>query len=191
MVFARKILAAGSTHSIGELSHGIEIMMLNFLNIFFLLVLAVVFGCFKEVAIAALVYICIRSFTGGVHFSNPWSCLLVGNILLFATGWGTAHLLSAIQPSLVWGGVLLSWLLGYTINDRYAPVPNMYFKFNPTQIQKNRIRALRLIRGGGAMAVLLGIVGCLSMSLTITLTILLQSILLHPVTFSIVKKLRW
>ncbi|MGD8190304.1 accessory gene regulator B family protein [Brevibacillus ginsengisoli] len=190
MRLAKQLQAAGSSHSVGELSHGIEIMMLNFLNTFFLLLLALLFGCFTEVSVATAAYILIRNFTGGVHFSNPWSCLLFGNLLLFAIGWFTSYL-PMTQPVMIWTTAILSWILGYTINYRHAPAPNMYFKFNPVQIKQNRSRALLLIACLGILSLLFGCFGYLPILLAMNLAILLQAILLHPVTFSIVKKIGW
>lgn len=187
---AKQLQAAGSPHSVGQLSHGIEIMLLNFLNTFFLLVLALLFGCFTEVAAASLAYILIRNFTGGVHFGNPWSCLLTGNILLFAVGWFTSHM-SLNLPAVIWSASILLWVVAYSVNHKYAPAPNMYFEFNSMQIQQNRSRALRSLWIAGAVAVLAGLTGYLSIMLAMTLAVFLQAILLHPATFSIVKRMGW
>lgn len=190
MKFARKLQAAGSHHSVGELSHGLEIMMLNFLNTFGLLILSLLFGCFTEVAFAAGAYILIRNFTGGVHFRSPWSCLLIGNILLFVIGWGTSQMPVSSLP-IIWGVAIGCWLLAYGINRRHAPAPNLYFQFNSVQIQQNRSRALRLQWLFGMVSVASGLMGYLPILVAINLAIFLQAILLHPATFSIVKKTGW
>ncbi len=187
---ARQLKANGSPHSVGELSHGIEIMMLNLLNTSTLLILAIVSGCFTEVAAASFSYIIIRNFTGGVHFNNPWSCLLVGNILLFSVGCFTAYY--PIPNNLyVYTATAISFGLSFLINSRHAPAQNMYFEFDSDRIQQNRKKALMLIAGCAILAFLLGALGSAPIMLAMGLAVLLQAVLLHPVSFLIVKKFGW
>lgn len=187
---ARQIKANGSPHSVGVISHGIEIMILNTMNTILLLLLALLTGCFTTVSIAFVSYTLIRNFTGGVHFNNPWSCMIVGNILLFSIGWLTAHMILPTDLTLYLGTFAL-FLISFTINFKHAPAKNTYFEFEPDQLRKNRWKALSLLVICAIIAIVLGAIGYPSIMLVLGLAVVLQALLLHPFTFKLIQKMGW
>ncbi|MGC5324913.1 accessory gene regulator B family protein [Brevibacillus sp. SYSU BS000544] len=187
---ARQVKANGSPHSVGVISHGIEIMMLNTLNTLLLLILALFMGCFTTVAFASVSYTLLRNFTGGVHFKNPWSCMIFGNILLFSIGWLTSSF--AIQNGLYLYLVTFAlFLTSFLINRKHAPAKHTYFEFEPEQIRQNRRKAFIILGFCAGIAFVLGAIGYSPIMLVMGLAVLLQALLLHPLTFKLIQKMGW
>lgn len=187
---ARQVKANGSPHSVGVLSHGIEIMILNTMNTLLLLSLALLMGCFTTVAAAFVSYTLLRNFTGGVHFNNPWSCMIIGNILLFSVGWLTASFTpqTGYLPYLL---TLVLFLFSFFINRKHAPAKNRYYEFEEEQLRKNRQKVFILLGLCAGTAFFLGAIGYLSIMLVMGLAVVLQAILLHPITFKFIQKIGW
>lgn len=61
---ARKIMSEDTIHTEEELSHGIEIFLLNLLNVMFLFLVSILLGIVGEVFLLTTIYFLHRLFTG-------------------------------------------------------------------------------------------------------------------------------
>lgn len=187
LYIAKRIQIEGSPHSLGQLAHGIEIFLLNTVNVLALLISSAVFHMFKEVMILSVLFYLHRLFTGGVHMRSPWTCLLA-TLLLMLTGGVVLKHLPAFPTPFAQLIVLLGYGFSFWINSRHAPAAHTYVPTDPRIQRRNRLIVLWLILAGCALSIVL--VGyTYTLSMTFTLAVLLQSVLLMPISFRLVSLL--
>ncbi|WP_167568682.1 accessory gene regulator B family protein [Brevibacillus migulae] len=121
---AERIKTPESPYSVAQISHGIEMVIMYFLNSFALLFLAWLWGILMEACLLAFFYILHRSFTGGLHLKSVWSCMVggVSTMLLFA------YLVKVLPAMHAWTYMLVALLFAcsFVINYRYAPAEHTY-----------------------------------------------------------------
>ncbi|EJL46838.1 accessory gene regulator B family protein [Brevibacillus agri] len=181
---ARSIKTEDSPYTVGQLAHGIELFLLNVINLFFIVLVSAVFNLLGEVFPLLCFFFLLRFFTGGVHFKNPWSCL-VATLLLLLIGGAIIKYVSlasvAVMPLLI----LLVAGAGTFINYTYAPAKHTYMPDNPTVQKKHRKIAILLIVIGCILSLFL-VRYSYKLPMTYILAIIYQSLLLMPVSFRFV-----
>lgn len=187
MRLAKRLKTEDMTYSVGQLAHGIEIFLLNIISGLALIIVSATFQLFEEVMLLCCLFFLLRLLTGGVHLRNPWTCLLATLFLMVSGGYFLRHLpvLSAPYAQLL---VLASAGFSFSINYRYAPAAHTYAPTNPAIQRKNRFIVLWMIGVGCAISI--SLVGyTYQLSMTYTLAVLLQSVLLMPSSFRLVSRL--
>ncbi|CAM5797067.1 MULTISPECIES: accessory gene regulator ArgB-like protein [Brevibacillus] len=181
---ARKIMSEDTIHTEEELSHGIEIFLLNLLNVMFLFLVSILLGIVGEVFLLTTIYFLHRLFTGGVHMSTPGSCLIVGTATLSGAGYVMAHL-PVLTTSLAYFWIVISMGAAFLINVKYAPAAHTYLPTNERvrQISKKVILFLITI---GCTFILFLVVYYQKIALIYSLAVFLQSLHLHPVSYRMV-----
>lgn len=187
LLVAKKIKPEDSPYTIGQLSHGIEIFLLNIINTAALLSSSLVFGVFWEVLPLVILFFLHRLLTGGVHLSNPWSCLTATLLLMIAGGFLLKYMPIFPVP---YAQILILIGIGtsFFINYRYAPAEHTYVPTNPEIQKRNRFIVLILIGIGCVLSIVL-VEYSYRLSITYTLAVLLQSALLLPRLFKLVSRL--
>ncbi|MDF2682060.1 MAG: accessory regulator AgrB [Brevibacillus sp.] len=187
MRLAKRLKTEDTTYSVGQLAHGIEIFMLNIISGLALIIVSVIFQLFKEVMLLCCLFFLHRLVTGGVHLRNPWTCLLATLSLMMAGGYLVKHLPVLPAPYaqlLVFVGVGFA----YVINYRHAPAAHTYSPTYPAIQRRNRFIVLCMLAAGCTISIIL--VGyTYQLSMTYTLAVLLQSVLLMPSSFRLVSRL--
>ncbi|WP_139491228.1 accessory gene regulator B family protein [Brevibacillus dissolubilis] len=178
---AKGLVKHGSTESVRTISHGLEIMILQGLNLGFILLLAYISNSFISVLITTLIYFLLRSFSGGLHLSQAWTCLIIGNLLLLGMGYGA----SVIElPH--WSYEMLFLVVAYSyamvLNLRYAPQSRV-FTFPLEQRQKNRRILTVLLTVGLLFSLVMIANGFERLAFSYAFAIILQSTYLHPASF--------
>lgn len=187
MRLAKRLKTEDTTYSVGQLAHGIEIFVLNIINMLALIIVSAIFQIFEEVMLLCCLFFVHRLLTGGVHLRNPWTCLFATLFLMVAGGYILKHLpvLSAPYAQLL---VLVGAGFSFAINYRHAPAAHTYAPTSPTIQRKNRFIVLWMIGVGCATSI--SLVGyTYQYSMTYTLAVLLQSVLLMPSSFRLVSRL--
>lgn len=184
---ARKIRPADSPYSVGQISHGIEIVMLYLFNAAALFLSALWLDVFGEAAGLAGFYILHRLFTGGIHFRNPWTCLVAGVSTMIA-----GALLVKYVPDL--GNVSfvllnLMFLVSFWLNVRYAPVEHTYVNTDPRIKKISRKMILFLIPTGCIFCNILLVYGYNQLAITYAFASLLQAVHIHPVSFRVIARM--
>lgn len=187
MYLAKRIQTQDTPYSVGQLAHGIEIFILNIINGMALIIVSVIFQIFGEVMLLCCLFFLHRLLTGGVHLRSPWTCLLATVTLMVAGGFLLKHLPVLPAPYahlLVLGGCGFSYLINYL----HAPAAHTYVPTNPTIQRRNRCIVLWMIGVGCVISI--SLVGyTYQLSMTYTLAVLLQSVLLMPSSFRFVSRL--
>lgn len=187
MHLAKKLQTEEVAYSAGQLAHGIEIFLLNVINGLVLIVLSVFFQMFGEVMLLCCLFFLYRLFSGGVHLRNPWLCLLSTVSLMLAGGCLLKHLPalpSPYAPLLVLAGGGFA----YAINYLHAPAVHTYVPASPLIQRRSRLIVLWMIGVGCVISI--SLVGyTYQLSMTYTLAVLLQSVLLMPSSFRLVTRL--
>ena len=184
---ARRIKTEDSPYSLGTLAHGIEIFLLNIISLLAILICSSLFQLFNEVMILFLLFYLHRLLTGGVHLRNPWTCLLATLALMMAGGYLVKHLpvLPTPYAQLV---VLAGCGISFAINFRHAPAEHTYVPTNPAIQRRNRRIVLWMI--GIGCGICISLVGyTYQLSMTYSLAVFLQSVLLMPSSFQLVAQL--
>lgn len=83
---AQRIKTDDTPYTVGQLAHGIELFLLNALNLFIILLVSAALGLLVEVVPLLCSLFILRTLTGGVHLKNPWSCLGATLLLLLVGG---------------------------------------------------------------------------------------------------------
>lgn len=183
---ARQIKVAESPYSVGQISHGIEIVLLYLFNAMALLLSSYLLDVFFESILVAFFYILHRSFTSGVHMSSPWTCLVIGVSSVVAGSLLLKHL-----PD--FGGyayllVSIIFLASFWVNYRYAPTEHTYVSTDESIKKICRIIILTLLIIGCAICNLLVYFDYTQLAFTYSFAVFLQSLFLHPVSFWMVSR---
>ncbi|RNB53802.1 accessory gene regulator B family protein [Brevibacillus gelatini] len=181
---AHAIKTEGSPYTVGQLAHGIEIFLLNVINLFVIVLFSAIFNLLGEVLPLLCFFFLLRFFTGGVHFKNPWSCL-VATLLLLLIGGAIIKYVSLASVGIMSILILLVAGVGTFINYAYAPAKHTYMPDNPNIRKKHRTIAILLIVVGCILSLFL-VRYSYKLSMTYTLAITYQSLLLMPVSFRFV-----
>ncbi len=184
---AKKIAtSADGEYSVGVVSHGLEIVLFNLLNICVLLLIAFLSNSTLEVLVTAIVYIVYRSFTGGVHFQNPLICFVTGNTLLCTLGW-IASWLPVKDTATMVGIVCAVFAMAFLVNAKYAPRSARYGISEQKKKQNKRI-ILSLLSLGFILSLLFTAAGYFSVTYAYCLAVFFQSVLLLPIVVRMVER---
>ncbi len=179
---AKKIVPNGEAYTVGQVSHGIEIFLLQMFGAVILITISILLGCaFEAIAITAM-YMLLRNFSGGAHFNGVMACLLSGTALLLAAALLTKQLifLNNWASSLL---ILSATIVSVSINWHHAPARHTYVEIEEHIRKRNRKIILTML-----------LIGCLSVQFLVYLdykqlghafsfAVLLQSLLLHPLAY--------
>ncbi|WP_183192624.1 accessory gene regulator ArgB-like protein [Brevibacillus fluminis] len=183
---ARKLIPAESTFTVGQVSHGIELFLLYILTITSIIICSFIFGFLNEALILSLSYFLYRNFTGGVHLQNSLSCFIVGNLLVLLISYFASILSFGHNTALV---VFLLFLFSFLINLRYAPAEHTYNRVSDKIKRRNKKIVIFLLFFGCALSQILIYSEYKQFALSISFSVTLQALLLHPFAFRLVKRL--
>lgn len=184
---AKRLTMEGSPYTAGQISHGIEIFLLNLINAAVLLLAAWLLGIFPETLCFALILFLHRVITGGVHLKNPWTCLIAGLLIMLGGGYLVKHV-PLLPPAAAYALILLSFGTAFVIYYRHAPAAHSYVNYQPSVRQTSRKIAFSLL-GCACFLSLVLVEFSYRLAITYTLAVFLQSLLLHPVAFRLVARL--
>ncbi|UYZ14048.1 accessory gene regulator B family protein [Brevibacillus sp. WF146] len=184
---AKRLTMEGSPYTAGQISHGIEIFLLNLINAAVLLLAAWLLGIFPETLCFAFILFLHRVITGGVHLKNPWTCLIAGLLIMLGGGYLVKHV-PLLPPAAAYALILLSFGTAFVIYYRHAPAAHSYVNYQPSVRQTSRKIAFSLL-GCACFLSLVLVEFSYRLAITYTLAVFLQSLLLHPVAFRLVARL--
>jgi accessory gene regulator B len=179
---AKKIVPPGGAYTVGQVSHGIEIFLLQVLGLAFLIPVSLLLGCAAETITLTAVYMLLRNFTGGVHLKGAMACFISGTILLLSAGL-LAKQLPMENPAVSSLLILFATALSFWINLRYAPAEHTYVKIEPHIRRKNKKTVLFLLIFGCVLFQFLVYLDYNQLGHAFSFAVLLQSCLLHPLAF--------
>ncbi|MFD2369333.1 accessory gene regulator ArgB-like protein [Brevibacillus sp. GCM10020057] len=187
MRLAKCLKTEETPHSLGTLAHGIEIFLLNAINLAALILCSLVFHLFREAMLLFCFFYLHRLFSGGVHLRSPWTCLGATLALMLGGGYLLKQLPVVPAP---YAQLLILAVVGisFRINYRYAPAEHTYVPHNPAVQRRSRFILLLLI-GTGCFFFSLLVEYIYQTSMTYALAVLLQSVLLMPRTYRFVSRL--
>lgn len=184
---AKQIKTGESPFSVGEISHGIEIVIMYLLNALTLLLSAYLLDVLLEASLLAGFYILHRSFTGGIHLKSVWTCMIGGVSMILL-----ASILVKYLPDLNGGAYLLVFLLiacSFVINYRYAPAEHTYVSTKESIKRVCRKIVLGLLIFGCLSSEILVYFDYSNLALTYAFATFLQSLHLHPLSYQLVVRL--
>lgn len=185
---AKKIVPAGETYTVGQVSHGIEIFLWQTLGTFVLIVLSILLDCVVEALMVWGIYMLLRNFTGGVHFKGALVCFITGNALMLAFALLTKYLpVDNFFFSTLF--LLFATALSFWINSRYAPAEHTYVKIEESIRKTNRKIALILLIIGCSASEFLVYFDYRLLGHAFSFAVLLQSFLLHPLAYRVMGRL--
>ena len=184
---AKKIKTEDSPYSIGQLAHGIELVLLNLINGLALLIVSALLGIMAEVCLVTFLFFLHRMITGGVHLRSPWTCAVATFSLMNAGGYLLKHL-PAIPSPYIYLLILVAMGLAFLINFRYAPAKHTYVPEHP-EIQKRNRRIVLFLLGGSCTLSLLLVEYAYSLIIANIIAVLMQSTLLLPGSFQLVTRM--
>jgi accessory gene regulator protein AgrB len=187
MRLAVRLKTEETPYSVGQLAHGIEIVLQNILHGFALVVTAALFGQVREVILVSFLFFIHRLFSGGVHLKSPWTCLAATLTLMNAGGY-LVKSLSETPPSHALWPVGIGLAIAFLVNYRYAPVEHTYFTAQPRIKRVNRSIILIMVLFGCTLSLFL-VEYAYQIAVAYTVAVLLQSLLLLPVSFQLASQL--
>jgi accessory gene regulator protein AgrB len=179
---ARKIVPAGESFTVGQVSHGIELFLLQSLSVVFLVTVSFLLGCTAEAISIAAIYMLLRNFTGGVHFKSALTCFLTGNGLILAA----ALVAKQLPADHNWFSslfILLTTSFAFVINYHHAPAAHTYVTIAEQVRKKNRKIILFLLFFGCQFSQFLVYFDYRLLGHAFSFAVLLQSSLLHPLAY--------
>jgi accessory gene regulator protein AgrB len=179
---ARKIVPAGESYTVGQVSHGIELFLLQSLSVAFLVTVSFLLGCTAETISITAIYMLLRNFTGGVHFKSALACFLTGNILILVAAL-VAKQLTAAHPWISVLFILLTSVFAFVINYHHAPAAHTYVTIAEHVRRKNKKIILFLLFFGCVLSQFLVYFDYKLLGHTFSFAVLLQSSLLHPLAY--------
>jgi len=187
MRLAKRLKTEEVPHSLGKLAHGIEIFLLNAINLAALIVCSLLLHLFAETMLLFFLFYFHRLFSSGAHLRSPWTCLGATLALMLGGGFLLKHLpvLPAPYAQLL---VLIGTGISFGINFRHAPAEHTYVPHDPAVQRRSRSIVLWLIGVGCFLSI--SLVGYnYHISMTYTLAVLLQSVLLLPSSYRLLSRL--
>lgn len=185
---AAKLVTEDSPHTQGQVAHGLEIVLLMALNTLFFLFVSFLLGAFFEALLIAIVYLLYRNFTGGVHFQSQAACFFIGNALLIGAALLAKYL--PLPPDTVsFILVLAAFAFSAVLNHRYAPAQHTYVEYDEPIVKRNRTIIIRLLIFGCLISLLLVYFSYSKLAFSYTIAVLLQSMLLHPLSYRAVRRI--
>ncbi len=184
---ARQIKTEDSPYTIGQISHGIELAIIYLLNAVTLLLSSYLLGLFYEAILIASLYILHRSVTGGLHLRNVWSCLVGGVLMILLSSMLISNL-----PNLGWATYFITFFLymvSFFINYRYAPAEHTYVSTDETIKKICRKIIISLLLIGCSMSEILVYFDYEQLSYILSVSVFLQSLHLHPVSYDIIARI--
>lgn len=187
MRLAKCLKTEGTPHSLGTLAHGIEIFLLNAINLAVLILCSLLLQVFRETMLLFFFFYLHRLFSGGLHLRSPWTCLAATLFLMLGGGFLLKQL--PVVPTPYAQLLILAAVgLSFGINYRHAPAEHTYVPHDPAIQRRSRVILLLLIGMGCLFSIYL--VGySYQTSMTYALAVLLQSVLLMPRTYQFVSRL--
>ncbi|HBZ81700.1 MULTISPECIES: accessory gene regulator ArgB-like protein [Brevibacillus] len=184
---AQRIKTDDTPYTVGQLAHGIELFLLNALNLFIILLVSAALGLLVEVVPLLCSLFILRTLTGGVHLKNPWSCL-GATLLLLLVGGAIIKYVPMPSPPALSLLTLITAGAGALINYLYGPAKHTYMPDNPAIQKRHRKIAILLITVGCILSLLL-VEYSYKHSMTYILAVFYQSLFLTPASFRLVSVL--
>ncbi|MBG9567950.1 accessory gene regulator B family protein [Brevibacillus agri] len=181
---AQRIKTDDTPYTTGQLAHGIELFLLNALNLFVILLVSALLGLLGEVFPLLCLLFLLRSLTGGAHLKNPWSCL-GATLLLLLLGGAIIEYIPKPSASVLSLLTIFTAGVGIIINYAYGPAKHTYMPDNPAAQKRNRKIAIFLIIIGCILSILL-VRYSYRHSMTYILAVFYQSFFLMPISFRFV-----
>ncbi len=182
---AKKLTPEGAHYTVGQVSHGIELILFNMGFTLLLFSIAFFLDCLLETALITSIVMFTRTITGGVHLKSAFSCLLIGSILILSGALGI-KLLGVVDSNYSYGVVLFISVFAYIMNSKYAPAKHLYTQYSEIVIKKSRKTILFFLFFGCLFSELLVYYNYSNLAFTYCFAVLLQTVLLHPKTFQLV-----
>ncbi|HZG13530.1 MAG TPA: accessory gene regulator B family protein [Candidatus Bathyarchaeia archaeon] len=184
---AKQIKTEEIPYSVAQISHGIEMVIMYFLNSFALLFLSWLWGILIETCLLAFFYILHRSFTGGLHLKSVWSCMVggVSTMLLFA------YLVTVMPDVQEWTYLLVGLLIAcsFAINYRYAPAEHTYVSTQESIKKMCRKIILNLLVFGCISSEFLVFFNYTNLAMIYATAVFLQSMHLLPLSYQLAFRL--
>jgi accessory gene regulator B len=184
---AKRLKTEDTPYTLGQLAHGIEIFLLNVINALALLIISAIFQVFWEAILLTCLFVLHRLFTGGVHLKNPWTCLTATVGLMVSGGYLLKHF-PVIPAPYAQLFVLIGIGAAFLVNFRYAPAQHTYVPTDPKVQRISRYIVLVLLGLGCLLSIYL-VEYNYKLPMTYTVAVLMQSVLLIPGSFQLVKRL--
>lgn len=181
---AHFIKTSDSPYTMEQLAHGIELFLLNTLNLFVILLISAVFGLTGEVFPLLCLFFLFRLLTGGVHLKNPWSCL-AATIVLMISGGAIINYSPVVSDSLLMLMILASTLIALVINYLYGPAKRAYINEDSKVREKLRRIVIIIILISCFLSIIL-VQYSYKLPMIYILAVLYQSLLLTPFSFHLV-----
>ncbi|MGO0063539.1 accessory gene regulator ArgB-like protein [Brevibacillus fluminis] len=185
---AKKLVSnTDASHTVGQVSHGIEIFLLYLLTVLSLAVCSWFLNSFSETIVLSFFYFLFRNFTGGVHLSNPHSCFIVGNILALSLGLAVKHMPTTnfLFASIT---IMVAVVFSFVVNWRYAPANHTYVQISDEAKRKSKRIVTTFLILGCPLAYFLLYFNYYNLAYAYSFAVLLQALLLHPLSFHLVKR---
>lgn len=184
---ARRLVSATSTtHTVGQVSHGVEIFVLYVLTILTLVVCSWFLHTFVETTLLSFCYFLYRNFTGGVHLRSPQACFIAGNIFVLTLGLVAKYLpTSSMLFSTLFVAIMFTFAL--LVNRKYAPANHTYVEIDDEQKRKSKKIVIRLLILGCLISYILLYFSYYNIAFALSLSVMLQAFLLLPFSFHLVK----
>lgn len=183
---AKQIKVEESPYTLGQISHGIEIMLLYLINASTIIVTSFLCGVLTEALLLSGFYILHRIFTGGIHLKSVWTCL-VGGVLTILAG----SLFIAYFPySQTVSYILALFMTGISlaINVRYAPAEHTFVSTKESIRKICRTIIIAMLLSGCLISEFLVYLDYQQVAVTYALAVFLQSLHLHPIAFQVVTR---
>lgn len=123
-------------------SYGLELIISTLANVLVMVILSVVFGCFKEMVFYFMFFSMLRVFAGGYHASTHLKCILFYSTTSLMVIWIVRNVFSNGYGILL---VVLAFILATLLVLRYAPVDSVNKPFSETERKIYRLRSKQVI----------------------------------------------
>lgn len=164
------------------LAFGLTYVFLYVVDVTAIVVAGFVAGALGLTLVAAASAAVFRAFTGGAHFSDPWSCAVISAVLSAALG-SVAGRVTLGVSSPAWvaaGSAVLVAVAASAANQAYAPVESSAKPLSPAQKVGLRCMAWVVLAGWGIVMALLFRYKAFDFILASSLGVLWQVLTLTP-----------
>lgn len=144
-------LASNNENETAWLRYGIEITLSSLLNLFWVLLISIVFKCFLEGIVFLVVFVTVRQFTGGFHANSYFKCnltLVICYLLILVSYFLFQNRITVVLEA----GLVALFIIASII---ICPISNPN---KPIESKKQRMILKTLSAGCGATCGIIGII---------------------------------